>query len=398
MVMHGELYRLRPPAHSLTAFYLCTSGGGALGGLAVGLVAPRVFDGFYELPIGLALAGVLLLLAWRRDPAGWLARTAPRWHVGVAAAVAGAALVGLGWQTFARPENLLFQERSFFGVLRVHEIQGSRWRSRILVHGTTLHGIQIEAHEDVPTAYFGRHTGIETALQLRESNAPTEIGVIGLGAGTLAAYGRPGDRFRFFEIDPAVIRVARDPNYFTYLARSAAQVEIVLGDGRISLARERAQNAPRFDYLIVDAYSGDAVPVHLLTREAIALYADSIRPDGYLVFHASTRFYELVPMLFRLAADAGLYAVDIENGRFPRLLTNPAIWVFMSRREARIRAIADAAQGPGAGMRRAAQTVVWPTREVIANAPLWTDDYSNLLRVLRQQPTYDGSPTEEKSR
>jgi SAM-dependent methyltransferase len=395
MVLHGELYRLRPPARSLTAFYLCTSGGGALGGLAVGLVAPRVFNGFYEFPIGLALAAALLLVAWRRDPAGWLARGAPRWRLGAVLAVAGAAMVALGWQTFARPENLLHQERSFFGVLRVHEILGSRWRTRILVHGTTLHGLQIEGHENTPTAYFGPRTGIEAAMSLREPDVPVDIGVVGLGAGTLAAYGRAGDRFRFFEIDPAVIRIARDAGYFRFLARSAAQVEIVEGDGRIALARERARNAPRFDYLIIDAYSGDAVPVHLLTREAIALYADAIRPDGYLVFHVSARYLDLVPIIFQLADDAQLFAVSLENGRFPRLLTNPAIWVFVSRSEARIRAIAEAPEPGGTALRR---TVVWPTRERIASAPLWTDDYSNLLRVLRRQPTsYDGPPTKETS-
>jgi spermidine synthase len=386
MVLHGEMYRLRPPAHSLTAFYLCTSGGGALGGLAVGLVAPRVFDGFSEYPLGLALACVLMLVTWRLDPAGWLARSAPRWRFGAAAAVTGAAVAALGWQTYARPDSVLYQERSFFGVLRVQEIFGSRWRTRILIHGTTLHGIQIDGHEQMPTAYFGAGTGIETALSLRD--APAEIGVIGLGAGTLAAYGRAGDHFRFFEIDPAVIRIARDPEYFTFVANSAAQVEIVQGDGRIALARERERNAPRFDYLIVDAYSGDAVPVHLLTREAIALYLDSLQPDGCLVFHASARYFDLVPLIFRLAEDAHLFGVNLVNNRNPFTLTKPATWVFVSRSEARIRAIVQAVeQGqPKPNRRGAPPTVTVPTPETIARAPLWTDDYSNLLRVLRRQP------------
>ena len=235
----------------------------------------------------------------------------------------------------------------------------------------------------MPTAYFGPRTGIEKAMNLREPDAATEIGVIGLGAGTLAAYGRAGDRFRFFEIDPAVIRIARDARYFTFVERSAARVEIVQGDGRIALARERERNTPRFDYLIVDAYSSDAVPVHLLTREAIALYVDSLTPDGCLVFHASGRAFNLVPMLFRLADDAQLHAVTSRT-TFPGHLTQPVdLGVHVAQRGADPRDRGAARQRSGAPGRGATPAVVRPTPEQIANAPLWTDDYSDLLRVLR---------------
>ncbi len=384
MVLHGELYRLRPPARSLTTYYLSTSGGGALGGLAVGLVAPRVFDGFYELPFGFGLACVLALAAWRMDPTAWFRRTAPKWRFGVAVALASAAVGYEGSKLLERSPHLLHQERSFFGVLRVERVPTSP-RHRALLHGTTMHGAQIEGRQEKATTYYGLHTGIEIALKLRKPDVPIEVGVIGLGVGTLAAYGQPGDHFRFFEIDPAVIHLTRDGDYFTFLARSKARVEVLQGDGRISVARERERNAPLFDYLVVDAYSSDAVPVHLLTREALALYVDSLAPEGLLAIHTSSRNFNVTPVLFRLADEAGLHAVILLNAPAPRHLTTPAKWAFFSRSEERIRALARAAQqrhrARGLRMRRAPVTL--PTPEVIARAPLWSDDYSDLFRVLK---------------
>jgi spermidine synthase len=386
MVLHGELYRLRPPARSLTAYYLCTSGGGALGGLLVGLVAPRVFDGFYEFPIGLALACALALAATRIDPNGWLGAGQPKWRFGVVLALTSLLVGYRGSEIVARPANVLHQERSFFGVLRVEMKKGVR-PYRSLLHGSTMHGAQFEGEEweNKPTTYYGLHTGVELALGMRDPNVPSEVGVIGLGTGTLAAYGRPGDHFRYFEIDPAVIRLTQSGKYFTYLAHSAANVEIIQGDGRISLARERAHNSPLFDYLIVDAYSSDAVPIHLLTREALALYVDSLAPDGFLAIHTSSRNFNLMPMLFRLAHDAGLPAVNLLNAEAPRHLTSPSTWVFLSRSEPRIHELARLAEQRfrARGLRGARPPVTWPSPSIIEDAPLWTDDYSNLFRVLR---------------
>jgi spermidine synthase len=385
-ILHGELYRLRPPPRSLTSFYLCTSGGGALGGLFVGLFAPRAFGDFYELPIGLGGAVVLLLAACRYDATGWLARGAPRGRLFAAGGLTAVALVALASTAFARKANLLHRERSFFGVSTVNLIEGSRWRVRTLSHGPTMHGLQIEPHPDRATAYFGPGTGIEIALSQRAPGIATEIGVIGLGAGTLAAYGRENDHLRFFEIDPAVIHLARDAGYFTFLSRCQAKLDIVLGDGRISLARERARGAPRFDYLVIDAYSGDAVPVHLLTRESLAVYFDAIEPDGLVAFHVSTAYFDLAPIVFRLAQDAGLHAVEILNHRDPIPVTLPAVWVFVSRSEARIRSLAEAANQRASSRRDRLRTprVIFPTPEIVARAPLWTDDYSNLFRALKR--------------
>jgi spermidine synthase len=212
--------------------------------------------------------------------------------------------------------------------------------------------------------------------------------VIGLGVGTLAAYGRPGDVVHFFEIDPGVIRLARDERYFSYLTQSAAEIEIVEGDARISLARERAQDAPRFDYLIVDAYSSDAVPVHLLTREALALYLDSLHENGLLAIHTSSRYFDLFPVLARLASDAGLHVVALGNPAAPKHQTFGSNWVMMARDAARIRSLARAAQQRhrALGLRPNAQTVRFATPAVIAGSPLWTDDYSNLYRAISRRP------------
>jgi len=384
MVLHGELYRLRPPARSLTAFYLCTSGGGALGGLAVGLGAPHAFDDFYELPIGLALAWLLLLAARSQDTRGWLGRGVAAWHWAVVALLTVAGLGYAGTQVFARPAAVLHQERSFFGVLRVRQLGTETDGQRVLLHGSTMHGVQVMGMETRPTSYFGVNTGIGLALARPGPASAAEIGVIGLGIGTLAAYGQPGDHLRFFEIDPAVIRLARDEKYFTYLARSAAKIEIIEGDGRISLARERARNAPLFDYLIVDAYSSDAVPVHLLTREALALYLDSLQPTGLLAIHTSSRHFDLLPVLGRLAETAGLHAVSIQSVSTPKHLSGASSWVFLSRDEQRLRSLTRAAERRrrALALRTNVPAVQRVTPEMLAGAPLWTDDYSDLYRAF----------------
>jgi spermidine synthase len=384
MVLHGELYRLRPPAHSLTTFYLCTSGGGALGGLLVGLVAPRVFDGFYELPIGFALACLLFLAACHDDVRGWLRRGAPTWRWALIVPATAVALGYAGMETFQHAPYVMHQERSFFGVLRVENQQSPEYKARALLHGSTQHGVQVIGNETKPTSYYGIHTGIGIALEA-EPATPVRIGVIGLGAGTLATYGRAGDHVTFFEIDPAVIRLSRDLGYFSFLERSAAEVEVVLGDGRISLARERERSAPRFDYLIIDAYSSDAVPLHLLTREALALYMDSLQPDGLLAIHTSSRNFDLLPVLTRIAEDAHLYAVSLESVAAPKFFSGASSWVMLARDAARVDALASSAEQRrrALGLEGASRPAVRrATREQIAEAPLWTDDYSDLYHAL----------------
>ncbi|MCH8146185.1 MAG: hypothetical protein IIA55_15855 [Gemmatimonadetes bacterium] len=248
MLLHGELHRLRPASERLTLYYLCISGGGALGGILVGVVAPRVFDDYTELPLGFSLACALLLAARWTDTRGWLHRRAPNWRWAIAVVASLLAVYGFTPQAFVPFEGVMLQERSFFGVLRVLELGSGSMAQRQLLNGSTAHGTQFLAHAKRPASYFGTHTGIGITLLQETQTGPRQIGIVGLGVGTLAAYGRAGDRFRFYEIDPAVIRIARDDSYFTYLSQSKAEVEIIEGDARISLRSELEHGVrPLFD-------------------------------------------------------------------------------------------------------------------------------------------------------
>jgi len=395
MVLHGELHRLRPAPSRLTTFYMCVSGGGALGGLFVGIVAPIVFDDYLELPIGVGLGCLLLLAACWYDDQGWLRRHAPRWHWALAGALTGIVLVNLATGALGRLENVLHQERGFFGVLRVRQVGERANTQRQLFNGTTLHGLQLVGGAQRPTSYYGVLTGIGLALTQRRPEVPSRIGVVGLGIGTLAAYGRRGDRLRFYEIDPAVVRLASDPAYFTFLARSAAEIEIVEGDGRIALEGERDASSPsRFGLLVVDAFSSDAIPVHLLTREALAVYLGVLDPEGLLAVHSSNRHFELEPVLGQLARDAGLRVLVIENDPLPRRLSARATWVFLSRSGNRLRALATFAEqrSRALGLDRQAIRTRVPTPRGLAESPVWTDDYIDLLGAMRPLPVRLGGP------
>jgi len=387
MVLHGELHRLRPPASSLTAFYLCVSAGGALGGIFVGVLAPRLFDDYRELALGFGLGWLLFLAACWQDPRGWLSPSAPRWRWALVLVLTALLLPVAVQRQFRRPAQVVHQERGFFGVLRVtHLVGGPGGEQRQLSNGTTLHGVQFPSAPRLPTLYYGVQTGIGLALGLRDPGVQTSVAVVGLGIGTLAAYGRPEDRMRFYEIDPAVIRVARDERFFSYLAQSRAQVETVEGDARISLAAERARGEPpRFDFLIVDAFSSDAIPMHLVTREALGLYLDALLPQGLLAFHVSNHHFDLVPVLARLADSAGLHFVAIETGVIPGRLSAETTWVFLARDEERVRSLAQLAVERRAelGLPPNGIVVRRPPPEVLANTPLWTDDHSDLLHAMR---------------
>jgi hypothetical protein len=385
MVLHGELYRLRPPASSLTAFYLCLSGGGALGGIFVGALAPRLFDDYHEFELGFTLAWLLLLAVCWQDTRGWLSRAAPRRRWALALALLAIPLPWAALVPLERSADVAYQERSFFGVLRVWQRGMGPAEQRQLSNGSTMHGVQFPSAPQRPTSYYGVQTGIGLALGQRDPESPATIGVVGLGIGTLAAYGWPGDRIRFYEIDPAVTRFARDPRWFTYLAQSAAEIEVVEGDARISLASERERGTlPAYDFLIVDAFSSDAIPVHLLTREALALYADALAENGLLAFHVSNRHFDLVPILVKLADDAGLHVAAIDTVLIKGHLSGDATWVFLARDERRIQSLARFALARRTKLRLAenAIQVRRPASGELASGPLWTDDYSDLLGAL----------------
>jgi SAM-dependent methyltransferase/MFS family permease len=357
---HGELYRSRPAPRYLTTFYLVVSAGGALGGLLVAVVAPLAFSGYFEL--GAGLAAVALLAVLRFDTLGRIA-------------YAASLLVLLGVAACATYDSLRHQrdvrvaKRSFYGVLRVKEygIPGEESHLRRLVHGTIMHGEQYmsEAMRHQPTTYYQRTSGIGAAIESKQAH-PVKVGVIGLGTGTIAAYGRPGDLYRFYDIDANVIAMARSE--FTFLADSPAKVETALGDARLTLEREAPQG---FDILAVDAFSSDAIPVHLITREALATYLRHMKPDGIVAFHVSNRFLSLVPVVARIAKElnvhASLVSDDPDEDDDKRSRSD---WVLVSASEKALAAPAIVA----AGGEPAEDRPGWRT---------WTDDYSNLIQILK---------------
>ncbi len=374
MVLHGEAARLKPaPAH-LTAFYLRLAGGGAFGAVLVALVAPRVFADFWEYPVSLVLAYALLLAAIRLDPAS--AFTA-RWRVW-AWAPAGALLL-LASATYAQAARFeggdtVATARGFYGVLRVYDDDPALfWPMRRLRHGRIQHGTQFldQDRRREPTSYYAPGSGVALAIERnpkRLAGAPLRIGVVGLGTGTMAAWGREGDLVRFYEIDPNVVVFARA--YFTYLRDSRARVDVVMGDARLSLERGRARLArDPYDVLVVDAFSSDAIPVHLLTRECFALYHRVLAPDGVLAVHISNRYLDLQPLVRGLAAAFGDEVRTVHHGSDPAAGASNSTWMLLTKNRAflddpDVRAIDP--EPPG------------------APAFVWTDDFSNLLEVLKR--------------
>lgn len=429
MICHGELVRLKPATTELTGFYLSISAGGATGGLFVSVIAPYVFRFYTEFQW--SLAAVVVLLAWClwRDSHSWFyqlgawlpaaivisafiaAYTAASWipsfggllaqvrfyplllitgtmvvagaflqrsaqhekgfrFVQVLAGI-GLLLCGIGVYKTALPESTLYRgERNFYGAIRIYELaQGGK----ALFHGRTMHGAQLNPpNERLPMAYYAPDTGIGILLRNHPRRARGDgslrVGVVGLGAGTLAVYGRPGDYFRYYEINPQVVDVAAGPQpVFTYIRDSRAQVEVALGDARVLLEREAAAGAQQnFDVLVLDAFSGDAIPVHLLTREAFDTYWQHLGGDGIIAIHVSARHINLMPVVEGLAEHfhARVLARFTDN-QYPFL---PSLWVLMSRRPEALDINGLIAAPP-------------PFANELAPR-LWTDDYSDIFRLL----------------
>ena len=359
---HGELYRLRPAPQQLTMFYLIVSAGGALGGLLVAVVAPLAFDAYYELGIGMTV--LALLAALRFAPLGRLPGLASlAVLMGVAACAA--------YDGFHYHRDVRVSERGFYGVLRVKEYgsPGEPSHMRRLVHGTIMHGEQYLHAERrrFITTYYQESSGIGLAIKSKQERGPIRVGVIGLGTGTIAAYGRQGDLYRFYDIDPRVVSLAKQE--FTFLADSAAQVEVALGDARLSLEREAPQN---FDVLAVDAFSSDAIPVHLITKKTLDIYLKHVKSDGIVAFHVSNRFLHLIPVVARLAKEQGAHAVLVNDDPDDEdeSLRSRSDWVLVSRDPAAL----EAENITEAGGVMAEDKPEWRT---------WTDDYSNLVQILK---------------
>jgi SAM-dependent methyltransferase len=414
MACHGELARSRPAAAHLTTFYLALSFGGMLGGLFAGLVAPNIFNTVAEYPLVLVFACLLrprreakksttaqlgfdvalpLLLAVLAIGAALMVPAleikSPGWRnalaIGVPAVIAFtfvdrplrfalgvAAILAGGWFYSSTYGRVIHAERNFFGVSRV--TVGSTGAFHYLVHGNTLHGAQ---HTDAdrqcePLTYYHRAGPLADVFQQSNwrSSSPN-VAAVGLGAGSVICYGEPGQRWTFYEIDPSVVRVALDTNLFAYLGRCArAGFTIVSGDARLRLAE-----APPGHYglIVLDAFSSDAIPVHLLTREALQVYLSKLAPGGLLAFHISNRSLDLEPVVGALARDAGLICVgwDDWNVSTQERLDGKeeSQWVVMVRRREDLGRLGRAAR--------------WLPVEGGTTSRIWTDDFSNLLGVFK---------------
>lgn len=431
IICHGELVRLKPGVARLTSFYLSISAGGALGGVFVAVIAPQIFKFFTEFQISLAASVLLLLSCLFLDAGSWLFKASFWIPAGVVGGVLVAAVSAAHWiaplselldsirfypltlligafvllgaliqsrspvrdsRTFrpvqvlvvalaavsmillyqsAQPESMLFRgERNFYGALRIYELaQGGK----ALFHGQTLHGAQLNPPNDhLPMAYYGPQSGIGVFLRnhpKRNISGSLRVGVVGLGAGTLAVYGGASDSFRYYEIDPAVIELSTSARpVFSYVRDSAAHIDIEEGDARLLLQRELSRGqAQDFDLLVLDAFSGDAVPVHLLTREAFDIYWQHLNPSrGVIAIHLSSRHINLLPVIEGVSSHYHAASlINFTEGSYPFL---ESLWVFLAKQPEDL-------QIEG----------LFPNPPPISSAAaprLWTDDYSDIFRLL----------------
>ena len=361
MALHGEMAALKPGPRFLTQFYLVVSAGGALGGLFVAVAAPRLFRGFYELPVTLGLCAIFFLLALFREPRSLSRRISQPLLLGLT----GAALCLIGfliYVTLLQNRQALVMVRNFYGVLRVNDVPASGVRPAMkqLRNGPIIHGAEIldAARRRDATTDYGPQSGAGVALTLARQRGNIRVGIIGLGAGTLASYARAGDHYSFYEINPLVTDLAG--LQFDFMRSSPAQIDIVPGDARLSLERQEPQN---FDVLLVDAFSGDAIPIHLLTQEAFALYFRHLKPQGVLAVHVSNRFLDLPPVVEAAARALGARAVRMDSPEDQANAIFVATWMLVDR----------AGSSNGSEKSSAAERRV----------PVWTDDYSNLLTILK---------------
>ncbi len=405
MLLHGILQRLRPPAQQLTAYYLSISAGGAMGGLFVGLLAPIIFNDYDELPLGLVASWLALgVLGWRRSARRGSALSRRLAAAAVAVILALLSGIPLIYEKERGFGDVVFQKRSFFGLLLVREKDSNEPRRhvKILVNGTTFHGRQLQhpIARLMPVSYFGPLTAIgmmlydgplsAAGLELDDPpvGAGRRIGIIGIGVGALAGYGRSADEIVYYEIDPEVVSVALDSGHFDYIANSRAEIEIVLGDGRLSLERELEDSGSRqFDLLVMDAFTSDAIPVHLLTQEAFRIYVQHLRSNGILAVQVSNRHLHLSPLVSRLGASVGLHSLHVQNRNISGYSSEQSKWVLLSQDPSEIDRLERAirARMRYAGVREPDVMLSRPKQVDLDAAPLWTDDYSNILSVLKHR-------------
>lgn len=406
MLSHGELYLLRPEADHLTSFYLMVSIGGALGGLFVSLVAPLIFNGYWEFFVGLAMA-IAILLSLRgvtraeRSPKGVVQAAmeqSPN-DDGVASTekLRLATTSGVTRNViFVRARFIffvfglvtvmlvlvgtyfsgsLYSKRNFYGVIRVREdLVGDPTRpAYLMAHGITVHGLQfIGEDRDLPTTYYVHDGGAGLAiLNHPRYGQGLKVGMLGVGTGTLAIYGQPGDVYRLYEINPVVTDLAEGKGgYFSFVKDSQADVTMVLGDARISLERELAETGSQnFDVLVLDTFSSDSIPVHLVTKEALSLYLEHLAPDGIIAAHITNLHLDLQPVFWRLAQNYDLYIgrVNYEGDKDGGYASH---WILLARDPALLDV-------------PAIQEHTFDLSSYSTMLRLWTDDYSNLFQILK---------------
>lgn len=434
MLCHGELFRLRPGPRHLTAYYLYIAAGGALGSFLVAIVAPAVFSDYREIQIGWWLVSVVIVILAVRDRSvgamlaaalatlslafvvPWLRSTQTHgltytdelvgylkefWAVAAFLVVVLTVIIivsaisrwrwmmimggylsvlslGLGtvlvWQMSNWDRASAIQStRNFYGVLKVYDYNPEEEANhyKLLVNGITTHGFQFMAPKQAlwHTTYYGETSGVGRAIALLPADRSRRLGFVGLGAGTLASYGREGDKVRFYDINPAVVNLSK--SVFSYVTRSPAKVDIVLGDARLSMERELdAGEVQHFDVLALDAFSSDAIPVHLLTREAFAIYLKQLDPDGIIAVHISNRYLNLRPVVEGLAHEFGLGTITISDENPKDWWVYRSTWVLVSRSQARLTdpSMVEAAADPDDD----------GTKEVI-----WTDDHASVFEILK---------------
>jgi len=363
---HNALYRSKPKPLYLTGFYLSLSLGGVLGGLFVGVAAPQFFNQYWEYQIGLVLAAVLAVLVV------YINRRSvfyPVRHVLWLTVIVLAFFVSQ--KAIKQREQSVYMGRNFFGSVRVALEYNGDVPIYSLMHGKINHGMQIH-HPRLktrPTTYFTANSGVGLAIQVKQQEQDSmHVGILGLGIGTLASYGREGDSYRMYEIDPEVIRLAEASLWFSYTTDSKAEIITVEGDGRLQLENELKKDPNRFDILVLDAFSGDSPPAHLLTLEAFELYLAHLDPQGVIAVNISNRYLDLLPVLVQVQSHFGLHAAYIQSEGDKKISAN-AQWVLLSRDEKFI-------QQPAIARENSLDESVRAVRP-------WTDDYSNLLDVMK---------------
>ncbi len=413
VALHAEMFRLRPAVGHLTRFYLAMSFGGMLGGLFCAIVAPLVFDWAYEHPILILAAAILVpqlkLVPWP-DRLGFLAYLLPlvafalsyafstaMFGYGPGISMVGSIIVSLialaclgrpfafaaclaalmlsygGWSTIATTIDGS-RTRSYFGIYEVStRADGS---ARVLTHGTTLHGIQnlTPGLETEPTSYYARRSGVGLALGNASAlyGPAARVGVVGLGSGTLSCYARPGQQWRIFEIDPAMVEVAR--TRFTFLNQCAPQAQIVLGDARITIGQQPPNS---LDLLAIDAFSSDAVPMHLLTREALAVYGRTLQANGIILFHISNRYLDLQPVIADLAQSGGWNSAMLQyspTDEEQAANATVSVWIALSRNSQSLDRLVEAS---------GEDSLNWEILEPRPGFAGWTDDYASILPLIR---------------